>query len=125
MAQRQIVFNTDTQAIFLDIMPLVKSIYTHYFDAEITNIKGSVKKSDSELIERSFESCLTFCKEFSFMPYMCSKRVVAFIWHTVAYCGRDDPSIKSKGTCQELCNNPDQTNVISNSMNMGRTFTMA
>ena len=36
VAQKQIVFNQDTLAIFLDIMPLVKSLYTHYFDMEVT-----------------------------------------------------------------------------------------
>ena len=54
MAQKQIVYNTDTQAIFLDIMPLVKSLYVHYFDTEITNLKSIAKKSETELLERSF-----------------------------------------------------------------------
>jgi len=72
VAQKQIVFNSDTQAIFLDIMPLVKPLYLHYFDMEISSQKGSVKKSEAELFERSYGSCLSFCKEFQFTPYMVS-----------------------------------------------------
>jgi len=41
------------------------------------------------------------------MPYMVSQRVVAFIWHTVAFCGRDDPLMTQKGVTQNLCNNSD------------------
>ena len=89
VAQKQIIYNGDTQAIFLDIMPLVKALYLHYFDMEISSQKGCQKRSESELIEKSFTSCLQFCKEFQFLPYMVSQKVCAFVWHTVAYCGRD------------------------------------
>lgn len=58
VAQKQIVFNSDTQAIFLDILPLMRSLYTHYFDMEINNCKGQVKISDTTLVEKSYTGCL-------------------------------------------------------------------
>lgn len=72
VAQKQIVYNSDTQAIFSDIMPLLKLLYLHYFDMEVHNAKSMIKKSDSQLTEQSFKGCLQFCKEFGFMPYMLS-----------------------------------------------------
>lgn len=92
VAQKQIVFNQDTLAIFLDIMPLIKSLYTHYFDMEVTKQKTSQTKSTQELVDRSFSSCLLFCKEFEFMPYLCSQRITTFVWYQVAHCCREDPS---------------------------------
>lgn len=112
VAQKQIVYNSDTQAIFSDIMPLLKLLYLHYFDMEVHNAKSMIKKSDSQLTEQSFKGCLQFCKEFGFMPYMLSQRVTAFVWYTVINTGLDDPTMSKKGINQELCNNPDQTKVI-------------
>lgn len=53
-------------------MPLVKSLYLHYFDMEVHNAKSMIKKSEAQLMEQSFKGCLQFCKEFEFMPYMLS-----------------------------------------------------
>ena len=72
MAQKQIVYNSDTQAIFSDILPLLKSLYSHYFDMEVGSAKGLIKSSESVLQEKAFQGCLQFCKEFEFMPYMLS-----------------------------------------------------
>mmetsp|Transcript_5946 Transcript_5946/g.8055 ORF Transcript_5946/g.8055 Transcript_5946/m.8055 type:complete len:92 (-) Transcript_5946:2146-2421(-) len=91
----------------MDILPLIKSLYTHYFDMEVTKQKSSAAKSTSELLERSYASCLLFCKEFELMPYMVSQRVCTFVWHSVAHCCRDDPTINARGIIQELSNNSD------------------
>ena len=40
------MYNSDTQAIFSDIMPLLKLLYLHYFDMEVHNAKSMIKKSD-------------------------------------------------------------------------------
>ena len=69
--------------------------------------------------------CLTFCKDFKFMPYMLSQRVCAFLWYTVANVGAEDAQISEKGRSQELSNNSDQKSVISKSQNLGRAFTFA
>ena len=103
----------------------MKCLYMQYFDMEVSNAKGLIKKSETELQEKAFASCLQFCKEFDFMPYMLSQRVIAFIWYTVVHTGAEDSTMSKKGINQELCNNPDQTRVIPASQNIGRTFTFA
>ena len=48
-SQRQIVYNDDTLAIFTDIMPLMRTLYTNYFDMEVNATKGMVKQSEKDL----------------------------------------------------------------------------
>lgn len=50
----------------------MRALYTHYFELELTIVKGQVKKTSEELMERSYKGCLSFAKEFQFMPYMLS-----------------------------------------------------
>jgi len=69
----------------------------HYFDLEMSTAKGQVKKTDTELQERGFTACLSFCKDFEFMPYMLSQRVCAIVWYAVANMGAEDSSISEKG----------------------------
>ena len=64
VAQRQIIFNGDTQAIFADIQPLMRSLYLHYFDMEVNSQKNAVRKSELELRHKSFSGCIQFCKDF-------------------------------------------------------------
>lgn len=57
---------------------------------------------------------------------MVSQRVCAFIWYTVINTGVDDPEVTTpQRMFRELCNNPDQSRVVSSSQNQGRTFTFA
>ena len=39
-------------------MPLLKSLYLHYFDMEVQNAKSMIKKSEAQLTEQSFKGCL-------------------------------------------------------------------
>jgi hypothetical protein len=61
-----IVYNEDTQVIFSDILPLIKMMYTMYFEQEINNSKG--KKSD--LMKLSLKSVMTFSRDFELCPYL-------------------------------------------------------
>lgn len=124
-AQRQIVFNSDTQAIFSDIMPLMRTVYSAYFDMEVSSSKGHIKRSDQDLLERSYKSCMAFCKDFSLMPYMLSQRACTIVWHTIAFMTVDDPEMSRKAQAQELSNNVEQTAVVAKTLDMGRVFTFS
>ena len=41
--QSQIIYNDDTLAIFTDILPLMRLLYSYYFDMEVNSNKGMVK----------------------------------------------------------------------------------
>jgi hypothetical protein len=43
VSQQQIIYNDDTMAIFTDVMPLLRTIYAHYFDLDLSAKKGMVK----------------------------------------------------------------------------------
>ena len=103
----------------------MRTLYMHYFDLEMSIVKGQIKKTEAELHERSYIGCLAFCKDFKFMPYMLSQRVCAFLWYTVANIGFEDNTISEKSRNQELSNNVDQKRVISKLHSLGRTFTFA
>ena len=82
--QKQIVYNDDTLAVFTDIMPLLRSVYAHYFDMDISSQKGMIKKSTTELRRMSLKACLDFCTDFKVSPFMVSQRTCFFIWQTLA-----------------------------------------
>ena len=71
----------------------MKSLYHHYFDSEISVVKGQVKRTEQELLERAFAGCLQFCKEFEFLPYMVSQRVCAIVWYSVANAGEGENTV--------------------------------
>ena len=82
--QKLIVYNDDTLAIFTDIMPLLRSVYAHYFDMDISSQKGMVKRSTVELRKMSLKACLDFSKDFKITPFLISQRTCYFIWQSIA-----------------------------------------
>ena len=106
-----IVYNEDTQVIFSDILPLIKMMYTMYFEQEINNSKG--KKSD--LMKLSLKSVMTFSRDFELCPYLVHQKACFLIWYSIAH----------SDTKQELANNPEIRCIVSSSQNVGRQFTLS
>ena len=63
------------------IQPVLITVYSYYFRAELNSIK--LKQSTAELISLSFESCLSFLKDFGLCPYVVNKKLVFYVWHTI------------------------------------------
>ena len=108
--QSQIIYNDDTLAIFTDILPLMRLLYTYYFDMEVNSYRGMVKQSEKELRACSLKSCLKFLKDFGICPYMVSVRTCTMIWYTIQ---DQSLSAKSRGqSIKNLCKNPDQNDIF-------------
>lgn len=75
-------FTQDIYAIMTQIQPVLLTVYSHYFQAELNATK--VKQSLTELTGLSFESCFQFLKDFRLCPYVVSKKLVFYVWYTVS-----------------------------------------
>lgn len=106
-----IIYNEDTQVIFSDILPLIKTMYSMYFEQEINNSKG--KKGD--LMKLSLKSVMTFSRDFELCPYLVHQKACFLIWYSVAHS-------ESK---QELANNPEIKSIVTGAQNLGKKFTLA
>lgn len=62
-----IVYNDDTQVIFTDILPIIKSIYKKYFEQEGTNCKSGKRE---DLVKASLKSVMNFARDFELCPYL-------------------------------------------------------
>ena len=54
-------------AIMIDLIPILKALYLHYFEQE-TMVYTKSKDNLKELKILSLNACFTFLKEFEFCP---------------------------------------------------------
>jgi hypothetical protein len=103
-------------AIMIDLMPMMRALYLHYFEQE-TMVYSKSKDNLKDLKRLSLEACFSFLKDFEFSPQNLHRKTCFAVWFSVVEASASQHAVHL------LCNNTEQTRILPH--NLGKQFTLA